>query len=115
MNPLARTLTISIVAITAMAASLNLSTPAHAQQMRQTQSGPICGNRASLLNQLQGKYSEMPKSMGLAANGSVLEVLTAISGTWTILLTTPGGITCLIAAGEHWEEMEQKKADYTPS
>jgi len=115
MKPLTQTLSASIVAITALAASLSITTPTQAQQMVQAQGGPICGSRTSLLGQLQGKYSEMPKSMGLAANGSVLEILTAISGTWTILLTTPGGITCLIAAGEHWEEMEQKKADYTPS
>lgn len=72
---------------------------------------PICGPRPFLLAQLKSKYSESPKSMGLAANGSVLEVLTSVSGTWTILLTTPSGITCLIAAGEHWEEMAVREGE----
>jgi len=82
-----------------------LCAPVSAQIMQR--SGPVCGERGSLMDQLKHKYSEQPKSMGLAANGSVLEVLTAPTGTWTILLTTPQGITCLIAAGENWEDMEQ--------
>ena len=82
-----------------------LCQPVPAQTLRH---GPLCGDRTALMSQLKGKYSERPKSMGLAANGSVLEVLTAKSGTWTILLTNPQGITCMIAAGDNWEEMEQK-------
>ena len=114
MKPLMRIISASLFTTTVLGVSLSPSAPANAQQMMQ-RSGPVCGERGSLMTQLKGKYSELPKSMGLAANGSVLEVLTANTGTWTILLTTPQGITCLIAAGEHWEDMEQQKADYTPS
>jgi len=114
MKPLLKIVSASLFTATMLGVSLSPSTPANAQQTAQ-RSGPVCGERGSLMTQLKGKYSELPKSMGLAANGSVLEVLTANTGTWTILLTNPQGITCLIAAGEHWEEMEQRKADYTPS
>ena len=114
MKPLMKVISVSFFITTVLGASLSPSAPANAQQMMQ-RSGPVCGERGSLITQLQGKYSERPKSMGLAANGSVLEVLTAKTGTWTIILTTPQGLTCLIAAGEHWEDMEQQTADYTPS
>jgi len=114
MKPLMKIISTSLFTSTMLGVSLSPSTHANAQQMMQ-RSGPVCGERGSLMDQLKGKYSELPKSMGLAANGSILEVLTAKTGTWTILLTTPRGITCLIAAGEHWEEMEQQKADFTPS
>jgi len=114
MKPLMKIISTSLFTTTMLGVSLSLPTHANAQQMMQ-RSGPVCGERGSLMDQLKGKYSEQPKSMGLAANGSVLEVLTAKTGTWTILLTTPQGITCLIAAGEHWEDTEQQKADYTPS
>ncbi len=114
MKPLIKIVSASAFAMTALFSPLTLTSTAEAQQMVQ-RAGPVCGDRTALMTQLKGKYSEQPKSMGLAANGSVLEVLTAKTGTWTILLTTPNGITCLIAAGEHWEDMEQQNADYTPS
>lgn len=101
------------VATAVLAVFLCLPFAAIAQQMVQ-RSGPVCGARGSLMEQLKVKYSEHPKSMGLAANGSVLEVLTAKSGTWTILLTTPQGITCLIAAGKHWEDLEPSGGGDTP-
>ncbi len=75
----------------------------------------VCGTRTALLKQLQGSYKEAPVSMGLAANGSVVEVTRSEKGSWTILLTNPRGLTCLMAAGEHWEFLKQKKAGFKPS
>jgi len=69
----------------------------------------VCGLRAAMLKQLQGNYRETPVSMGLASNGSVLEITRSDSGTWTILLTNPSGITCLMAAGENWETVRPEK------
>jgi len=51
-----------------------------------------------------GKYRESPVAVGLASNGKLLEVLTSEDGsTWTILLTSPNGISCLFAAGSSWQ------------
>ncbi len=113
MKPLMQFISASILSLTTAAALASIPSVVQAQQM--TPRGPVCGERTALVGQLKGKYSELPKSMGLAANGSVLEILTAKTGTWTVLVTSPQGITCLIAAGEHWEDMEQLKADYIPS
>ena len=71
----------------------------------------VCGERASLLKQLEGNYKEALVSMGLASNGSIVELTKSDEGTWTILLTSPKGLTCLIAAGEHWEVLKQKKSE----
>ena len=43
--------------------------------------------------------------MGLTSTGKVMELLTSSAGSWTILVTMPGGPTCVIAAGESWEEL----------
>jgi len=44
--------------------------------------------------------------MGLANNGGVVQILSSLSGTsWTIILTMPNGVTCMIAAGENWEAL----------
>ena len=52
--------------------------------------------------------------MGLASNGSIVELTKSDKGTWTILLTNPRGVTCLIAAGEYWEILKQNKTGYAP-
>lgn len=62
-----------------------------------------CGERAALLFHLLDGYSEKPVAMGLDARGRVLEVLAAPSGTWSLLVTRPGGPTCLVMSGEGWE------------
>lgn len=65
----------------------------------------ICGERADFLTQLQKRHGETPSSIGLSSSGQVLEVLTSKEGTWTILMTSPQGRTCLVAAGEAWENL----------
>jgi len=75
---------------------IGMALPANAQM--------ACGKRDDILQRLSGKFSEAPVAMGLSNTGGVIEVLSsAEGGTWTIILTEPGGLTCLLAAGEFWE------------
>ena len=67
----------------------------------------ICGERDDFLSQLNKRHGETPSSIGLSSSGQVLEVLTSKDGTWTILMTSPQGRTCLVAAGEAWENLPQ--------
>lgn len=68
----------------------------------------VCAERDVLLSSLQREYSENPTAIGLASNGSVIELLTTPDGqTWTILMTRPDGTSCVIAAGEAWEALPQ--------
>jgi hypothetical protein len=65
-----------------------------------------CGQRKTVLNYLSSKYSEKPIAMGIAANGGLIEVLSSLEGTtFTIILTMPEGETCMVAAGESWENL----------
>lgn len=81
---------------TALLVTLILSAPATAET--------ACNKRATLIEQLDSRYAEAPVAMGLASNGSLIEILTSGSGTtWTILMTMPDGTACLIAAGQEWE------------
>ena len=55
---------------------------------------------------LANKYSEAPVAVGMAENGGVIEVLTSTEGgTWTIIITMPDGTSCMVAAGEDWEQL----------
>jgi len=72
---------------------------------------PICGKRSNFLSKLKKQYSEVPVANGLATNGGILEVLASSQGnSWTIMVTMPNGTTCLIAAGENWEDIPKKLA-----
>ena len=68
---------------------------------------PLCGERAMLISALADRYHESPKSMGLSADGAVVEVLASTAGNWTILITRPDGLACMMASGESWENLPQ--------
>lgn len=76
---------------------------------------PACGKHEAITEQLTRKFSENRTSMGLASNGSVLEVYASKAGTWTILVTLPSGQTCILAAGEAWEPENPKVLAGQPS
>lgn len=65
----------------------------------------VCGEREHLVSHLGRAYAEAPANVGLAATGNIVEVLTSDAGTWTILVTQPNGLTCVVAAGENWETL----------
>ncbi len=64
----------------------------------------LCGERNDLIQHFGAEYTEVLTARGLANNGIVWEVLTSPGGTWTIILTNPMGISCLIGAGEAWSK-----------
>ncbi|MEM6888661.1 MAG: hypothetical protein AAF636_11035 [Pseudomonadota bacterium] len=65
-----------------------------------------CGPRAAVVDRLAEGYGESRKSMGLGANNAVVEVFASDeTGTWTITVTMPNGMTCLVASGQSFEEL----------
>jgi hypothetical protein len=64
----------------------------------------VCANRDVIVTKLQQDFSEAPSALGMSDNGAVIEVLASKDGTtWTILMTTPDGVSCVVATGEAWE------------
>ena len=69
---------------------------------------PTCDKRDKVLNFLALKYSEAPVAAGVTNTGGLVEVLTdEKGGTWTIIVTTPQGMSCLVAAGEGWRKVKR--------
>ena len=55
-----------------------------------------CGPRDNVISTLAEKYKETRRSIGLATKGRVMEVYASEeSGSWTIVVTMPNGITCV--------------------
>lgn len=81
------------------------SDPAPARQL-------VCHDHAEVARQLRDKYDEAPVSLGLQANGDVLQVFASPRrGTWTVVSTSPEGTACILAAGERWESFRPASLD----
>ncbi len=93
---LAAALTVSLFA------TLPAATPAQAQaqQLR-------CLERERALDMLENRFGETRRSMGLAHSNAVVEVFASSeTGNWTITVTLASGMTCLLASGHGFENME---------
>ncbi len=67
-----------------------------------------CGPRQIVVERLAEGYGESRQSMGLGANNAVIEVFaSAETGSWTITVTSPNGLTCLVASGQAFEELAE--------
>lgn len=73
-----------------------------------TNAQTMCGERREVVANLEKTYSEVPVSIGLASNGAIIEILAAEDGSFTIILTKPNGLACVMAAGESWENLPKR-------
>lgn len=55
---------------------------------------------------LLNKYKESPRHEALTSDGLALEVLVS-KNSWTIIVTKPNGMSCFVAAGEGWTDVQQ--------
>ena len=65
-----------------------------------------CHNAAEIAKQLSTRYDEAPVAFGLQSNGNLLQVYSSTEKeTWTVVSTTPNGVSCIVAAGKKWESL----------
>jgi hypothetical protein len=97
-HPMPRAL---VVAAVLPLIALAPATPARAQQ------GAACGDRTTIVAHLAERWGESRQSIGLAADNTVVETFASESGSWTITVTRPGGPTCLVASGAHYQHLAE--------
>jgi len=66
---------------------------------------PTCAQHAMLLDLLRSNFFETPVAIGLDEAGRLVEILASPAGTWTVLMTVPGGPTCMITSGRDWQHL----------
>ena len=86
----------TLIALTVAAFLVGFTAPpGHAQS--------ACAPRADLARALSLQHSETPVALGLASNGNLMEVFASNLGeTWTLVMSMPNGLSCVVAAGESW-------------
>lgn len=62
----------------------------------------VCGKRSEIVKQLESIYREVRHAYGVDAYGNLVEIFTSRNNNWTLMLTNPGGLTCLFRAGHDW-------------
>ena len=70
-----------------------------------------CGQRDRIVASLADRYGETRQSIGLGAKNQVIETWASDeTGTWTITVTHPNGLTCLMASGQAFEAVDEALA-----
>jgi hypothetical protein len=64
-----------------------------------------CGPHPDIIKTLGDRFHETQSATALTSAGTLLEVLTARDGsTWTIIVSRPDGLSCVVAAGQNWQD-----------
>jgi hypothetical protein len=83
-----------------------MSHPAAAEQ-----APSACGPHPDVVKALGDRFHETQSATALTSAGTLLEVLTATDGsTWTIIVSRPDGLSCVVAAGQNWQERSNQAA-----
>ena len=68
----------------------------------------LCVDRVDMLDRLASEYGEELIEVKMMEEHGLLEVLKSrTKGTWTLLLTKPGGISCVLATGKGLDTVEE--------
>ena len=63
-----------------------------------------CAPRKQVVNHLAAKFGEEPVAIGVSDSGRLVEILAdRAGGTFTVILTTPQGLSCVVLTGESWQ------------
>lgn len=81
-----------------------------------TAQGRNCAPRDVVVKSLAEKYGESRQAIGLGSQGMVMETFASLdSGTWTITVTMPNGLTCLMASGQSYELLAEALIEGDPT
>lgn len=65
-----------------------------------------CHQPKEIARLLSTDFSERPVAFGLQQDGTLMQIFASKTGeTWTVVLTTPTGLSCIVAEGTRWENL----------
>lgn len=61
-----------------------------------------CAGTADVLAMFASEWGEYISGEGLSEAGLLQVLSNPDTGTWTLIISTPSGISCMVASGENW-------------
>ncbi len=93
------------------ALSLALAATVFAAGAVRAQAERSCAPRETVVERLSQLYGESRRAFGLSSDNRVMELFASDStGSWTLIVTLPDGLACLVSAGEAFEEAGEAAA-----
>jgi hypothetical protein len=83
------------------ASAFVLPATARAQQAVEQEA---CAPRDEIVQKLSSDFSESQQAVGVVNDKAVLEVFVSGNGTWTIIATGTDGMSCVVSAGQDWDD-----------
>jgi hypothetical protein len=95
--------------------------PVEGQPLTQTTTPPAAAQRTCLPHdgadaKLRKEFGEKVLGRGISGDGTLVEIfLSSKNGTFTVIKTTPAGLSCVVDFGEGWQTLNQlESVGYTP-
>ncbi|MCG8545650.1 MAG: hypothetical protein MJE12_15730 [Alphaproteobacteria bacterium] len=60
------------------------------------------------MQQLRDQYREQRTGLGITEDGTLVELFTSAEGSFTVIVTTVFGLSCVTLFGEDWERKDGK-------
>ena len=66
-------------------------------------------------DKLRSEFGEKILGHGVSSDGTLVEIYLAQSGSFTVIKTTPAGLSCVVDFGEGWQTLHQlEEVGFTP-
>ncbi len=102
----AKPIAIRVFAVVAFAFVLLLHTAATVKAQ------PVCMPHDDFRVELQRNFSEAPVAIAIANNGALIELYAKRDkSSWTLVMTRPGGLSCVLVAGEEWNDLRKPEEE----
>jgi hypothetical protein len=75
------------------------------------QAASSCAPRSEIAKALGDSFHEQQGMYALSASGNLVELFVSKAGTWTLVVSTPRGVSCVLDAGEHMQVTFHPGAD----
>ncbi len=62
--------------------------------------------------ELDRNFLEAPRAIAIANNGALIELYAKRDqSSWTLVMTRPGGLSCVLVAGEEWNDLRKREEE----
>ena len=74
-----------------------------------------CAPREAIVERLADKFGEFQQVIGVGESGQLMEIFASPeTGTWTVLISTPAGVSCMVASGRGYQQTASKAPSGVP-